>query len=215
MKLVINNLHKAFHQKQLFQNYNQVFNPSEIIGLIGENGCGKTTLIKIICGILTADKGSILYGQLSIERQRAAIMKDIGVLFDGTRHLHWRLTCWDNYLYFAGLKGCFGKALKSYGITLFTYFGIENHINARVESLSLGTKRKVSLCCALANNPSILLLDEPTNGLDEKSKQTLSQFLIERSKQGNLILTASHDRSWLSQTCSRIIPISPSYDSPT
>lgn len=207
MNITIENLRKTLGNKLLFDQFNETFFPGEIIGFVGKNGSGKTTLIKLLCGILDPESGSVFFNQWNIRKERNLIMKNVGVLFDGTRHLHWRLTSWQNFLYFAGLKGCFGNINENYGLSLFSFFDIEEYLNEKVEKLSLGTKRKVSLCCALSNNPSVLFLDEPTNGLDVNSKERLGTFLQTYSSQKKLALVASHDKEWLSNICSRMISL--------
>jgi ABC-2 type transport system ATP-binding protein len=207
MKILINQLNKNFGKKRVFCSYSQEFGPTGVVGLTGKNGSGKTTLLKILCGILTPDAGSVYYNDQNIQKNKNKIMEEVGALFDGTRHLYWRLTAQQNFLYFGGLKGCYGNATKSYGNSLFSFFEIEEYSDVRVEALSLGAKRKVSLCCALANNPSVLFLDEPTNGLDENSKELLSCFLESFSLNGKLAIVASHDKNWLKRTCNRIIKL--------
>ncbi len=207
MTLIVKNVSKSFDRKKILVDSNHRFSTGEIIGFVGRNGSGKTTFLKILCGILAPDKGHIYYDNTDIQLERNNLMGNIGTLFDSTRHLYWRLTALQNFIYFAGLKGVFSNSLIKEGIRLFDYFGIKNYINNRVEELSLGTKRKVAICCSLAHDPKFLFLDEPTNGLDVNSKISFSEYLKVLSSNQKLIIAASHDDEWINQTCTRIITL--------
>ncbi len=205
MNVKVNNLTSGFQKKLVIKNFSEEFHSGEIIGLVGKNGSGKTTLIKHLCGVLIPESGDIIINNLNINFSKKKIMMQLGVLFDGVRHLYWRLTPWQNFIYYSGLKSRFGKSVHFFAQDLFEKFGLFDQMHIRVDELSFGTKRKVAICCALANEPSFLLLDEPTNGLDLKSQELLINYLKFLSSQGKIVLIASHDKGWLDGVCSRFI----------
>lgn len=208
MTITAHNISKFFGKTKVLYQFENHFESGEIVGVIGKNGSGKTTLLKILSGIIPPDHGCVNYGSQNILDHRMALMGKIGTLFDSTRHLYWRLTAMQNFVYFAGLKGFFdGKGVQEAAFTLFEAFGIKNYKDERVERLSLGTKRKIAICCALAHNPEYLILDEPTNGLDAQSKIQFSQFLHNESQKGKMIFVASHESQWIRETCTRIVSV--------
>src|SRR5581483_3687973 len=82
----------------------------QVFGFLGSNGAGKTTTIKMLCGLITPTAGRLQINGYDVLRQRSRAMQQIGTVLEGTRNVYWRLTAWQNLLYFGHLKGCVGKA---------------------------------------------------------------------------------------------------------
>ncbi len=198
---------KSFASQLILKDVSVSFLPGQVVGVLGANGSGKTTFIKLICGLVSPDKGSIVINGLNIVSNRRIIMASLGVLLDGSRHLYWRLSAWQNFTYFSGLKGLFGDSVQQRGKTLLSLFGLWDQRNQKVESFSLGMRQKLSMCCALAHDPHIILLDEPTSGLDSDSQHLLATLLQARALEKKTILVASHDVHLLNQICDRQVVI--------
>lgn len=204
----IRNVSKSFASRIILRNINATFLPGEIIAIVGSNGCGKTTFLKLLCGLILPDSGTISINGLDIIKERLTVMSSLGIVLDGTRSLYWKLSAWQNFVYFAGLKGVFGEKVKYEGEKLLKLFGLWTTKNQKVESFSLGMKQKLSICCALTHNPDIILFDEPTTGLDQNSQGILLDLIKAKSSASKTILIATHDLELVQNICSRKIAIS-------
>ncbi len=206
-KVKITNVSKTFNSKLIFQNINVSFHQAQIIGILGANGSGKTTFIKILCGLIHPDSGSISINNLDVTCNRSKIMRHIGVLLDGSRCLFWRLSAWHNFVYFCGLKGIFGKTIHKIGVEAFNFFDLWEFRHQKVETFSCGMKQKLSIICALAHNPNVIFLDEPTTGFDHKSRCSFEILIKKLSSENKTIIIASHDKEIIGNVCNRFITI--------
>ena len=193
MTLRVENLSKKYQDKTLFQNISFCFRPKHIVGIFGENGCGKTTLLKILCGLTAPDEGSVFIHGQDLCRKRCSLMRRVGVAFDGSRGLYWKLTAWQNFVYFAGLRGDFSLLVKERGEFLFRLMNLWPMRNALVETFSSGMRQKLVILCALAHNPDIVFLDEPTANLDPKSTESIFELIQNQASEDKLVVLTGHD----------------------
>jgi ABC-type multidrug transport system ATPase subunit len=189
----INNLTKNYSNQPIFHEVNVSFCSGQVIGLIGDNGVGKTTLLKLICGLIYPDRGEIIINGRDISRQHSKCMQGMGAFLEGSRSTYWRLTTWQNLLYFSGLKGSFGREAQSRSVKLLQLFDLWDMRDTKVELLSFGMKQRLALACSISHDPSIILLDEPTSGLDIQSSSIFENLINELMKENKLIIIASHD----------------------
>lgn len=165
----------------------------EVLGILGPNGAGKTSIIKMICGLLIPDKGDIEINNYSVLKERKKALKKIGVVLEGNRNIHWRLTCNENLEYFGNLKGIYGKVLKERKHLLLSFFNLSEKRNVLGKDLSLGMQKKLSIAIALITDPEILLLDEIFAGLDVHSISLLKEKIKNLSKEREkTILFSTH-----------------------
>lgn len=197
----INNVSKCFSNCYIFQKINFSFYSGKIIGLQGDNGAGKTTFIKLICGLISPDEGEIFVNGVNIKKQRTKSMQNIGVFLEGSRSTYWKLSAWQNLLYFSGLKGTFGKLAINRAKNLLQIFDLWDIRNSKVELLSFGMKQRLALACSLSHNPSIILLDEPTSGLDNHSSAIFESFIKQLANENKLVIIASHDHDMIERIC--------------
>jgi Cu-processing system ATP-binding protein len=195
----INNLSKKFGRLQVLKNINLNLLKGECIALIGPNGCGKTTLIKSILGMVIPNEGEILFNQNSIYQNisyRAQIgympqigrypeNMSIGQIIDMVKEIRQSNTKLDEDLYHQ--------------------FKINQILDKKMRTLSGGTTQKVSATLAFLFNPSVLILDEPTAGLDPLASEILKDKIIQEKKNGKLILITSHLLSELDDLVSQIV----------
>jgi len=193
------NLTKNFGNRSLFGSVNFSFRAGEIIGISGKNGVGKTTFIKLLCGLIYSDSGQILINGIDARKNRTKWMEDVGTLLEGSRSLYWRLSALQNFIYFAGLKKIFGNEAKVRAEKLLQLFGLWDVRNEKVETFSFGMKQRLALACSVAHAPSIVLLDEPTSGLDTMSSQILENYIDVLSKENKTVLLASHDHEMIAR----------------
>lgn len=192
-------------QDTVFSDVNLTLPRGEIAGLIGENGAGKTTFIKLISGMTAQDSGEIyVLGQsLHDEKSVLSLRNHISILGDANRALYWNMSGMDNIEYFWTLKT--GKPCKGLPPLVTDYlerFNMNSFIHKKVEVYSKGMKQRLLLLLCLLNEPGILFMDEPLNGLDFENAFILKQIICEfvEDKNGTVIIT-SHDRNFINEIC--------------
>ncbi|MBQ2745361.1 MAG: ABC transporter ATP-binding protein [Lachnospiraceae bacterium] len=174
------------------------------VGLIGATGSGKTTFIKLICGLLAPDKGNVYvmdHEPVSMLGKREA---ELGVLFAQLPSLQTEETVVNNFhslkLIYRLKESFFEKSYK----TLSERLGFGGFQYEKIGNLSMGQRRRAELGAALIHNPRLLLLDEPTIGLDMNGKEAIRALIKEREAKGLTNIVTSHDMSDISDVCSRI-----------
>lgn len=195
----IKNVYKKFGKLQVLNNVSLSCNKGECIALIGPNGCGKTSLIKSILGMVVPNEGEINFNNKSIKnsysyRQQIGYMPQIGrypenmtigQVVETIKSIRNNPVNTDNFLYNA--------------------FKLESLASKKMRTLSGGTTQKVSATLAFMFNPSVLILDEPTAGLDPLASEILKEKIIEEKNKGKLILITSHILSELDNLVTQIV----------
>jgi Cu-processing system ATP-binding protein len=195
----IQNTYKKFGKLEVLNDVNLTFNKGECIALIGPNGCGKTTLIKSILGMVIPTKGNILFDKKSIlnkyeYRDQIGYMPQIGRYPD--------------YMTVGQIIEMIKKIRNSDEVLdedLIKAFELEKIFDKQMRTLSGGTTQKVSAILAFLFNPDVLILDEPTAGLDPLASEMLKEKIIKEREKGKLILITSHLLSELDDMISQII----------
>ena len=195
----INNLHKKFGRLNVLNNVNLNCRQGECIALIGPNGCGKTTLIKSILGMVIPDKGEIFFEGANIKdrfnyREKLGYMPQIGRYPDN--------------LSIGQIIDMIKEIRKSdTGLDeeLIKEFRLENLYKKKMNTLSGGTRQKVSATLAFLFSPAALILDEPTAGLDPLASEILKFKISKERNKGKLVLITSHQLSELDELISQII----------
>ncbi|NLJ85072.1 MAG: ABC transporter ATP-binding protein [Firmicutes bacterium] len=181
----------------------------EVVGLLGPNGAGKTTIIKCILGLMQPDAGEIrVFGQ-DVTKHYPRVLENMSAVLEGSRNLYWRLTAWENVLFFAGLSGISSRDTHDYFNYLIELFSLEDKKNVEVRKLSQGMKQKASIVCALARRTPLVFLDEPTLGLDVETSLELRQILKQLAQQEHrTIVVSSHNMDVIQDICQRVIILS-------
>lgn len=176
----------------------------ETVGLIGKSGAGKTTLIKLACGLLSPESGRIFtLGKNPVEN-RSLYREKMSVFIAGTP-----LLCRDEPVLqgFEMIRSIYGISKSGFAKryeALSARLGFSKYGNALVKNLSLGERMRAEIGAALIYEPKLLLLDEPNIGLDENAKSVLGQLLSERRAAGMTTLLSSHDMASVPKICSRV-----------
>lgn len=196
----LKNLSKKFNQVEALIDISFEVQKGEMFGLVGPDGAGKTTLIKILCGVEEKDSGEILIFGLDTDKKRAEINRRIGYLSQ-RYSLYGDLTIDENIEFFARIHGVNNFQARRDELLEFTR--LTQFRKRLVDKLSGGMKQKTALACALIHEPEILFLDEPTNGVDPVSRRDFWSILAELQKQGITILIST---PYLDETerCGRI-----------
>jgi Cu-processing system ATP-binding protein len=195
----IKNLNKKFEKLEVLNDVSLTFKKGECIALIGPNGCGKTTLIKSILGMVIPTKGDVLFNEKSIlkeylYREQIGYMPQIGRYPD--------------YMTIGQIIEMIKKIRNSNQIwdeDLLRAFDLEKIFDKQMRTLSGGTTQKVSATLAFLFNPEVLILDEPTAGLDPLASEILKDKIIKEKEKGKLILITSHLLSELDDMITQII----------
>ena len=188
-RLEVTNVSKTFGDKQALRSVSLKAEQGELVGLVGANGGGKTTLLRLMLGILDADAGSVrLFGEEPPYDQ--GVKQRIGYVAQQLS-LYPDLTLFENLRFHADIYSVFHShhALESHA----GRFELLPFIDKRIGALSGGWARVAQLACNLVHSPSVLLLDEPTAGLDASMRARVWSFLNDYTHQGGLVVISTHD----------------------
>tara|TARA_B100001741_G_scaffold77582_1_gene62831 strand:- start:152 stop:889 length:738 start_codon:yes stop_codon:yes gene_type:complete len=201
--IIVNNLSKKYSNKLAVKNLNFKINEDQIIGLLGPNGCGKTTTIGMILGLLKPTSGEILINGLNIEKNRIKLLHKINFISPYIE-LPKKLTVKQNLLVYGKLYSV--KNLNYKIEYLSEKLRLKNFLNRITGELSSGQKNRVSLAKALINDPSVLLLDEPTASLDPETGDYVRSFLENYKKEKKIsVLLASHNMAEVERLCESVL----------
>ena len=177
----------------------------QVISFLGPNGAGKTTTIKMICGLITPTSGQIHLNGYDVARQSRRALSQIGVVLEGARNIYWRLSAWENLLYFGRLRGCRGQELKRRAEQLLTELGLWDRRNDETRLFSRGMQQKVAIASALVADPPIILLDEPTLGLDVQAAKIVEEWIEKLAHQQNkTVLVTTHQLDMAEKVSDRV-----------
>ncbi|AEY67370.1 ATP-binding cassette domain-containing protein [Clostridium sp. BNL1100] len=201
-----------FHRKKLFNEaVKQVsfsIQEGELVGFIGSNGAGKTTVLKTLSGILYPTSGEVNVLGYQPWKRKNEFLKQISIVMGQKNQLWWDLPAQDTFYLNQRLYSIPNKDFMNRLDYLVEKLEVEEKINIQVRKLSLGERMKMELIAALLHNPRVLLLDEPTIGLDVKSQKTIRKFIKEYNQQNsNTIILTSHYMKDVQELCNRIIVI--------
>ena len=202
-QLEVIGLSKIYNKKEAVKNISFKVNKNEIIGILGPNGCGKTTTIGMILGLLKPTKGRVLINGIEIEKNRVDLLNNLNFISPYIE-LPKKLTVKQNLIVYGKLYDV--KNLKSKIEYLSEKLRLKEIINKVTGELSSGQKNRVSLAKSIINDPVVLLLDEPTASLDPETGDFVRSFLEDYQKeQGASILLASHNMAEVERLCSSVL----------
>jgi ABC-2 type transport system ATP-binding protein len=170
-------LSKSFGDQHAVVGLSLLVNAGEIYGLVGPDGAGKTTTIRLLCGALRPDSGETSIGKYSVERNTEKARSLIGYL-PQRFSLYEELTVLENIRFFAETRGLTANEWRPRCMDILAFVGLAEYIDRRAGQLSGGMKQKLGLAAALVHNPRVLLLDEPTTGVDPVTRQDFWQLII-------------------------------------
>ncbi len=194
--------------KKAVNNVSLKINDGEIVGYIGSNGAGKSTTIKMICGILTPTSGKVLIDGVEPYKKRRQIAQNIGVVFGQKTQLWWDIPLIESFKVLKEIYQIDSAAYEERMNFLCDTLGIKEFLNQPVRTLSLGQRMRADLAAAWLHNPRILFLDEPTIGLDVLVKEKIREAIkIMNAKYHTTVLLTTHDMKDIENLCTRIIMI--------
>ena len=201
----VKNLSKVFGNFISVNNISFEVKEGEVFGFLGSNGAGKSTTIKMLCGILEPTSGDALVGGYSIATQPDEVKKNIGYMSQKFS-LYNDLTVNENINFFGGVYGLENKLLKDKKKWVLEISGLEGREDTLTSSLSVGFKQRLALGCAVIHEPKIIFLDEPTGGVDPISRRKFWDLITDLSDKGTTVFVTTH---YLDEAefCGRIILI--------
>lgn len=199
MVLELKNIDKSFVQKEVLKGVSFSAEGGKAFGLLGRNGAGKTTAIRILMNVFSANSGEVLLDGKPIDYDRIGI----GYLPE-ERGLYPKKPIIDQLVYFAELKGMSAKEAVKAVDDWLARLGMTEYRNKRLDTLSKGNQQKIQLVTALAHDPHIVILDEPFSGLDPVNAMLLKDVVKEQIAKGKIVLFSSHQMSYIEEFCDSI-----------
>lgn len=163
----------------------------EIFGFLGANGAGKTTAMRMLCGLSKPSAGAASVAGFDVYKETEKIKRSIGYMSQKFS-LYEDLTIKENIHFFGGIYGLTDKALKEKSNSLIHQLGLVDHANTLVGSLPLGWKQKLAFSVAIIHQPSIVFLDEPTGGVDPITRRQFWDLIYEAADMGITIFVTTH-----------------------
>ena len=197
---------KSFGKKTVISEVSFALKRGEVLVLVGENGAGKSTLLSIITTLLKPDKGEVIFtGEDIIKKPKSArgciayIPQEIA--------LHNHLTVKDNLNFWASMSGLSKAEKKSRSQTLLQDFHLTEYADDKVEKLSVGLRRRISIAVALFSNAQLLIMDEPTAGLDRASENEIFEFVRSQKEQGKAVIYVTHIAKEIEMLADKVLHI--------
>lgn len=184
-------LTKVFGSVTAVDNVTFDINRGEVFGVLGPNGSGKTTTIRMLCGLLTPTSGTATVAGFDVHTQSEEIRRNIGYMSQRFG-MYEDLTVAENLDFYSSLYGLAGEEKRKRMDELFDELGLRPRIDQLVGTLSGGWKQRISLACAIAHHPQVLFLDEPTAGVDPAARRRFWDTIYQLAKGGTTILVTTH-----------------------
>lgn len=197
--IIVEHVYKSFGMEQILTDVSMKVLPGKIFGIVGNNGSGKTVLMKCICGFLQPDSGIVRVNG-RIVGKACDFPEDLGVIIETPGFLP-NLTGYQNLKILASLKGIIGKKEIQ---EVLLQVGLDSDMRKPVGKYSLGMRQRLGIAQAIMEKPKVLILDEPFNGLDKTGVGHMRDLLQELKGQGKAILLASHNAQDIEVLCDEV-----------
>lgn len=196
----VRNFSMHFGKTKVIENLSFEVHKGEVFGLLGSNGCGKTTTIRTLLGIYSATAGECLINGKKYDPQNC----NLGYLPE-ERGLYKKEKVIDIMTYFGRLKGMTANAAKAWSLQYLERVQLQDKAKTRLDKLSGGQQQKVQLGVTVMNDPELLILDEPTKGFDPVNRRLLMEIIDELHGKGATILMVTHQMDEVERVCDRIL----------
>lgn len=190
-QVVVKDLVKKFGSFVANDHLNFKVSSGEIFGFLGANGAGKTTAIKILCGLSQPTSGEVSVAGFDIYKQREKIKKSIGYMSQKFS-LYNDLTIAENIRFYGGIYGLSSERIKEKTEEYIKRLNLEEYTKSKVSELPLGIKQKLAFMVAVVHEPPIVFLDEPTGGVDPLTRRQFWEMIYEEAAKGTTIFVTTH-----------------------
>jgi ABC-2 type transport system ATP-binding protein len=205
----VKNLSKSFESskgpKHAVHDVSFTIEPGDVLAFLGPNGAGKSTTMKMMTGFLNPSEGTVKYGSLDILADTKDCQKHIGYVPENAP-LYAEMLVGD-FLRFCGQARGIDEGFQEKLHQVLKACYIENVVDEKIENLSKGYKRRVSIAQALLHDPQFLILDEPTDGLDPNQKKQIRQLLKEQAQQNKTVVISTHILEEVEAVCNKVVLI--------
>lgn len=199
--LEISHVSKSFGEKKVLEDINFTINAGVLTGFLGANGSGKTTTMRIIMGLLEPSQGEILYRG---EKMTSQHRKTFGYMPE-ERGLYPKQPLLSQLVYLGQLHGMDVSTAKSEATDYLEFMGLGEHLNSKLESLSLGNQQRVQIIASILHHPQALILDEPFSGLDPQGVENMVQLLYKIARSGVPVMFSSHQLDLIDRLCEEVV----------
>ena len=194
--IIVENVYKSFGKETVLEDVSLSIPPGEIAGVVGNNGSGKTVLMKCICGFLRPYKGSVTVNGIRVGRDRD-FPPSLGIIIETPGFIP-NMSGYRNLKTLASLRGLIGKREI---MAALDRVGLSKSARKAVSKYSLGMRQRLGIAQAVMEDPEVLILDEPFNGLDKTTAEDMRGLLLELRDRGKAILLASHNARDIEELC--------------
>ena len=201
--LEIRDLSKSFGHIKAVRNASFDIPEGSIFGLIGRNGAGKTTIMRMMMNVYLPDSGEILLRGKKVDQ---AFRNSVGYLPE-ERGLYKKMKVLETLLFFAELKGKKGKKVSNKAKDYLERFDLMDRMNSKVEELSKGNQQKIQFITTILHDPEFIVLDEPFAGLDPINTNILREIILEKKREGKMIIFSTHLMDFAERMCDHIAMI--------
>ncbi|MFN5966559.1 MAG: ABC transporter ATP-binding protein, partial [Pseudanabaena sp.] len=198
--LEVRKICKSYGKKRVLQDLSFAIQSGEVYGLLGPNGAGKTTTISILCGLIKADRGSVM---MNGQTASGAMQSLIGIA-PQENIFYKSLTCEENLRFFGQLYGLNNELCRKQAKYCLELVGLGDRAKSIADTLSGGMQRRLSMAIALVHQPQLVVLDEPTTGLDIEARYEIWEVIRNLSSQETAILLTTHLLDEAERLCQRI-----------
>lgn len=204
--IIIENLRKSFGEEEILHGICREFETGKIHGIVGNNGSGKTVMMKCICGFLRPDEGHVFVNGLEVGKD-IDFPEDMGIIIETPGFLP-GVTGMKNLKLLASLRGIADEKRIRQTIERV---GLDPGIKKPVSKYSLGMRQRLGIAQAIMEDPSLLILDEPFNGLDKHGVAKIRSLIKELRAEGKTILLASHNQADIDELCDTVCEMDAGY----
>lgn len=200
MYIELKSITKTFKKNTVLDNISIRFESGKVYGLKGKNGCGKTMLMRVICGLIRPSSGTVDING-SVLWKEMDVPQSIGTLIENPSFIG-GYTGYENLELLASIKG---KIKEEEICAAMTKVGLEPYDKRKYRKYSLGMKQKLGIACAVMEEPDIIILDEPINAIDEKGVELVRDLLDELREKDKIVIIACHDAEEMSILADEVI----------
>ena len=204
--IIIENLRKSFGEEEILHGICREFETGKIHGIVGNNGSGKTVMMKCICGFLRPDEGHVFVNGLEVGKD-IDFPEDMGIIIETPGFLP-GVTGMKNLKLLASLRGIADDRRIRQTIERV---GLDSKLSKPVSKYSLGMRQMLGIAQAIMEDPSLLILDEPFNGLDKHGVAKIRSLIKELRAEGKTILLASHNQADIDELCDTVCEMDAGY----
>ena len=200
MGLILSEVSKSFGTNKAVDEVSLTLDTPGVYGLLGTNGAGKTTIIRMLLGIINNDSGEITWNDKKVSRETV----NFGYLPE-ERGVYQKIKIRNQLMYFGELKGMKKEDIIASIDKWSKKLKVEQYMNMTADKLSKGNQQKIQFMIAILHNPELVVLDEPFSGLDPVNSELLKNIIVELVKDGKYVIMSAHQMQTIEEFCENIL----------